>query len=76
VPRVELQAAGKAVTLEADEISVKDLGKIAVDLWSKIEFPTDRRQPFGVSMPSDSQADDSLRYDQFTEPDGRMGAVR
>jgi hypothetical protein len=76
MPKVSLQAAGKCVELDADEISVKDLGKIAVKLWGQIEFPKGARQPFGVSMPSDSQADDSMRYDQYTEPDGRMGAVR
>lgn len=70
MPKIELQAAGKCVGVDADEMSAKQLGKLAVKLWNAIEFPKGTRQPFGVSMPSDQPAADDLRYE-----DGELGGA-
>jgi hypothetical protein len=74
MPEVELCIAGKSVTLKADEIDVKSLGKLAVKLWQQIDLPP-KTQPYGRSAPSDSQADDSLRWDQ-PDDNGRIEVVR
>ena len=63
MPKVEIMAAGKSVTIEADEIAVKELAKLAIKTWNDIEFPKGARIPFGISPPSDQVAPDHYRFE-------------